>query len=38
MLDKNIRLYAIGQIERLPENVRQALHKVMEINKKKMTA
>jgi undecaprenyl diphosphate synthase len=34
MLDNNIRLYAIGQIERLPENVRQALHKVMELTKK----
>jgi undecaprenyl diphosphate synthase len=27
-------LYAIGQIERLPENVRQALYKVMELTKK----
>jgi len=34
MLDNNIRLYAIGQIERLPENVRQALHKIMELTKK----
>jgi undecaprenyl diphosphate synthase len=34
MLDNNIRLYAIGQIERLPENVRQALYKVMELTKK----
>ena len=35
MQDNNIRLNAIGQIERLPENVRQALHKVMELTKKK---
>ena len=33
MLDNNIRLYAIGQIERLPENVRQALHNVMALTK-----
>jgi len=29
MLDKNIRLGTIGQTERLPKNVREALHKVM---------
>jgi len=33
MLDNNIRLYAIGQIERLPENVRQTLHNVMALTK-----
>jgi len=33
MLDNNIRLYAIGQIERLPENVRQALLNVMALTK-----
>jgi undecaprenyl diphosphate synthase len=34
MLDNNIRLYAIGQIERLPKNVRQVLHNVMALTKK----
>jgi undecaprenyl diphosphate synthase len=34
MLDNNIRLHAIGQIERLPETVRQALHAVMELTRK----
>ena len=34
MLDNNIRLYAIGQIERLPENVRQVLYKAMTLTKK----
>lgn len=29
MLDKNIRLDTIGQTERLPKNVREALHKAM---------
>jgi undecaprenyl diphosphate synthase len=33
MLDNNIRLYAIGQIERLPENVRRTLHNVMALTK-----
>jgi undecaprenyl diphosphate synthase len=33
MLDNNIRLYAIGQIERLPENVRKTLHNVMALTK-----
>ncbi|MBU4186240.1 MAG: isoprenyl transferase [Proteobacteria bacterium] len=34
MLDNNIRLNAIGQIERLPEDVQQALHKTMSLTKK----
>ena len=34
MLENNIRLNAIGQIERLPEDVQQALHKVMMLTKK----
>ncbi len=34
MLDNNIRLYAIGQIERLPEDVRQVLYKAMTLTKK----
>jgi len=34
MLDNNIRLYAIGQIERLPEKVRQVLYKAMTLTKK----
>jgi len=34
MLDNNIRLYAIGQIERLPKNVRQVLYKAMTLTKK----
>jgi len=34
MLDNNIRLHAIGQIERLPKNVRKALHNVMALTKK----
>ncbi len=33
MLDNNIRLNAIGQIERLPENVQNALHKAMVLTK-----
>ena len=33
MLDNNIRLNAIGQIERLPEHVRQALHEAMTLTK-----
>jgi len=33
MLDNNIRLNAIGQIERLPEDVRQTLHKTMDLTK-----
>ena len=34
MLDNNIRLNTIGQIERLPENVQQALYKTMQLTKK----
>ena len=34
MLDNNIRLYAIGQIERLPKNVRQVLYKAITLTKK----
>lgn len=34
MLDNNIRLNAIGQIERLPKNVRNALHNAMVLTKK----
>ena len=34
MLDNNIRLYAIGQTERLPKNVRQVLYKAMTLTKK----
>ena len=34
MLDNNIRLYAIGQLERLPKNVRQVLYKAMTLTKK----
>ena len=34
MMDNNIRLYAIGQIERLPEKVLKPLRKVMELTKK----
>ena len=33
MLDNNIRLNAIGQIERLPEHVRQALYEAMTLTK-----
>ncbi|MBW1728057.1 MAG: isoprenyl transferase [Deltaproteobacteria bacterium] len=33
MVDNNIRLYAIGQIERLPESVRQKLHNIMALTK-----
>jgi undecaprenyl diphosphate synthase len=34
MLDNNIRLNAIGQTERLPQDVQQALHKTMEVTRK----
>jgi undecaprenyl diphosphate synthase len=34
MLDNNIRLNAIGQIERLPEDVRQELHRSMRLTEK----
>lgn len=34
MLDNNIRLTAIGQIERLPQDVQQTLHKVMTVTRK----
>jgi undecaprenyl diphosphate synthase len=34
MLDNNIRLNTIGQTERLPQNVREALHKTMGITEK----
>ncbi|OEU67131.1 MAG: di-trans,poly-cis-decaprenylcistransferase [Desulfobacterales bacterium PC51MH44] len=34
MLDNNIRLNTIGQIERLPEDVQQALYKTMQLTKK----
>ena len=34
MLNNNIRLNAIGQIERLPEDVQQVLHKTMDLTKK----
>lgn len=34
MMDNNIRLGAIGQTERLPEDVQQVLYKVMELTKK----
>jgi undecaprenyl diphosphate synthase len=34
MLDNNIRLNTIGQTERLPENVQQALYKTMQLTKK----
>ncbi len=34
MMDKNIRLNAIGQIERLPKNVQQELDKIMVLTKK----
>ncbi len=33
MLDNNIRLSAIGQIERLPEHVRRVLHETMTLTK-----
>ena len=33
MVDNNIRLNAIGQIERLPKNVQQALNRTMEATK-----
>jgi undecaprenyl diphosphate synthase len=34
MMDNNIRLNAIGQIERLPEDVRQELHRSMRMTEK----
>jgi len=34
MVDNNIRLNAIGQTERLPQNVQQALHKAMTVTRK----
>lgn len=34
MLDNNIRLNAIGQTERLPEDVRKTLYKTMDLTKK----
>jgi len=34
MMDNNIRLNAIGQIEKLPENVRQILHNTINLTKK----
>ncbi len=34
MLDNNIRLNAIGQTERLPQDVQQTLHKVMTVTSK----
>ena len=34
MVDNNIRLNAIGQTERLPKNVQQALHKAMTVTRK----
>jgi len=34
MADNNIRLNAIGQTERLPQNVQQALHKAMTVTRK----
>jgi len=34
MLDNNIRLNAIGQIEKLPEDVQNVLHKTMTLTKK----
>jgi undecaprenyl diphosphate synthase len=34
MLDNNIRLNAIGQVERLPEDVRQELHRSMTLTEK----
>jgi len=33
LLENNIRLNAIGQLERLPENVRTSLHKVMDVTR-----
>jgi len=33
LMDKNIRLNAIGQIERLPANVQRALHESMDLTK-----
>ncbi len=34
MVDNNIRLNAIGQIEKLPKNVRQVLHQTINLTKK----